>query len=199
MILSILICTIDSRKDKFNNLFDFIWKQSVVSETTSRFVEVLFESDNKEISVGAKRQKLLERAQGEFIVFVDDDDFISERYVSSILEATRSKPDCIGFLIKCNMEGVEKTAITSNRYERWMDGQDGFDFNRTIYHKSPVRRSIALQIGFKDLRYAEDADYSKRLKESGLLIHEEFIDEVLYHYNYNYEDANIKYGFNKDR
>lgn len=194
MILSILICTIDSRKEKFDKLFDFIWKQRVVNETTSRFVEVLFESDNKEISVGAKRQKLLERAQGEFIVFVDDDDFVSENYVKSILRATRSKPDCIGFLIKCNMEGVEKTAITSNRYEKWMDGQDGFDYNRTIYHKSPVRRSIALQIGFNDLRYAEDADYSKRLKESGLLVHEEFIDEVLYHYNYTYEDGNTKFG-----
>ncbi len=198
MILSILICTIDSRKEQFDKLFDFVNKQRLVNDTVARFVEILFECDNKEMSIGAKRQKLLERATGEFVVFIDDDDFVSERYVSSILKATRSKPDCIGFLIECDMQGKIETAITSNRYDKWTEGQDGFTHNRTIYHKSPIRRTIALQIGFKNIRYSEDSDFSKRLKDSGLLVHEEFVNDVMYYYRYREEDYHTKYGFDKN-
>lgn len=158
--------------------------------------EILYECDNKEMSVGAKRQKLLERASGDFVAFVDSDDWVSPDYVFNILfNATRSHDiDCIGFLISCDMEGVHQNAIASNRYYDWCENKDGYRYVRTIYHKTPVRREHALKIGYKDMRFAEDYDFSKRLKQSGLLKKEAFINQPMYFYRYKYQDPKIKYG-----
>lgn len=202
MILSILICTIDSRVDKFISLYEKVLYQKVL--WNSRHiglkkwnVECLFEKDNKQISVGAKRQKLLERARGDYVVFIDDDDDVSNNYIKEICHAILDddkKPDSIGFKIQCNISGTKETAIASNKYADWCENKDGYKYCRTPYHKTPVRRKIALKIGYKDLRYAEDYDYSKRLKESGLIKKETVIKKTMYYYNFEYEDPKTKYG-----
>lgn len=187
--LSILICTVVGREEKFDKLYNELFLQS------NNEVEILFEKDNKQISVGAKRQKLLERATGKFIVFIDDDDWISENYIKNILNVINSEYnlDCIGFKIECKgTKGV--TAAASNKYSVWADNYDGYDYVRTIYHKNPVRRTHAALVGFKDMRFGEDHDYSVRLKASGFLQNEIFIDEVMYYYNFTYENPETKYG-----
>lgn len=187
MKLSILIGTIESRSEQFSSLLMYLNNQK------TKDVEILSLCDNKEISIGAKRQHLLEMAKGDYVSFIDDDDWCSHNYVSNILEAIKTKPDCIGFLINCKgTPGV--TASASNKWDAWGDKVGGFDYVRTIYHKNPVKRSIALQIGYKDLRFAEDHDYSLRLKQSGLLKTEEFINEVMYEYRFKFEDPKTKYG-----
>lgn len=192
MKLSILICTIEGREDKFETLLTSIKKQMLLDYVGK--VELLKKIDNKEISVGEKRQYLLNRAEGDYIVYIDDDDAVADDYISSILKAIEQNPDCIGFKIECNMEGTKHKAIASNIYDDWCENIDGFKYCRTIYHKTPVKREIALQIGFKDMRFGEDYDYSKRLKQSKLLKTEVFIDKYLYFYNYKYENPNTKYG-----
>lgn len=187
MKLSILIATIESRKDLYNNLLMHINNQKTDD------VEIISACDNKEISIGAKRQALLRMAAGDYVSFVDDDDMISSNYIKNILKAIETNPDCIGFLINCSgTSGV--TASASNQWLTWGDKVGGFDYVRTIYHKNPIKRSIALQVGYKDLRFAEDHDYSLRLKQSGLLKSEEFINEVMYEYRFKYEDPKTKYG-----
>ncbi len=68
-------------------------------------VEILSIEDNKEISIGAKRQKLLERAIGDYIVFFDSDDLPFNLYTSKILQALESSPDCVGFKIHMTTNG----------------------------------------------------------------------------------------------
>ena len=96
MLLSILIATTLDRKEMFSTLYAEFFRQ-----VACKPVEVLFEEDNKEISIGAKRQRLLERATGEYIVFFDSDDFPCPTYVNDILlalspEHGKEKPDCVG-------------------------------------------------------------------------------------------------------
>lgn len=195
MILSILICTIESRKAKFDLLFSKLTEQKNRIMLGVDACEIIFECDNKEISIGQKRQSLLNRSKGVWVVFIDDDDEISESYISKILnELVINQPDSIGFKIECDIEGKKETAIASNKYSDWCDNKDGFRYCRTPYHKTPIKRNIALQIGYKDMRFGEDYDYSKRLKESRLIKNESQIDEVMYYYNYKYEDPATKYG-----
>src|SRR5690606_28377306 len=99
-VLSILIATTRDRREMFKLLFFEFHKQS-----QDKPVEVLYEEDNKEISIGAKRQKLLERAKGDYIVFFDSDDWPMPYYVDYILEALERKPDCVGFLIHMTTNG----------------------------------------------------------------------------------------------
>lgn len=195
MKLSICIATLESRKHYFENITNHLRSQ-ILEYNQQNEVEIIFERDNKEVSVGVKRQKMIERAKGNYVVHIDDDDTVPYFYTTKILKAIEENPDCIGFKVLChNLPG--RMASVSNKYDKWESNKDGFDYVRTIHHLTPVKREIALKIGYKDIRCGEDADYSLRLKQSGLLKSEVFIDEVMYEYLYVPQNSNIKYGITK--
>lgn len=202
MKLSILICTIVGREHLFGMLYHRIKSQGRFNDTINGCVdkqlgvEILFDKDNKEISIGAKRQRLLERATGKLVSYVDDDDLLANKYIYNILKATREDPklDCIGFLIDCDMDGRHKRAIASLLYKQNQDNAYGYDYVRTIYHKTPVLREHALKIGFKDMRFGEDFEYASRLNKSGLLKREVFVNDNMYFYRYRTEPHGFKYG-----
>lgn len=186
-ILSVLMCTIETRRVEFGLLYNHIKAQKTPQ------VEILFKRDNKEISIGAKRQQLLEQAKGKYVCFVDDDDWVPDYYIKEILKAAKKNPDCIGFKIGCSINGIPKTAISSLKYKAWLNGVDGFDYVRSIYHKTPVKRTIALKAGFPNMRFSEDAAYSKALLP--YLKTETFINKTMYFYIYKTEPQNqSRYG-----
>jgi len=188
--LTICIPSVTERHSVFTELFNHISKQVVNNKSE---VEILCDIDNKEVSIGAKRQRMLQKALGKYITMVDDDDFVADDYVEKILKATESNPDFIGFEIECS--GIAgKTESVSNSWNDWGEKVGGFDYVRTPYHKSPIKTEIARQIGFKDMRYAEDYDFSKRLKQSSLIQNEVFIQKVMYFYRFKDEPHNKKYG-----
>lgn len=185
--LSILICTIPERK----HLFDVLYKK-VNSQAINKSVQIIYDDAPKgAITIGGKRNKLLNKSIAEYVVFIDDDDDIAIDYIDRILNAINKQTDCIGFKVMCDMEGKKETAAISMKYD-WSDNIDGFRYVRSIYHKTPVKRSIALQAMFPDISYAEDYEYSMRLKP--LLKSEIFIDKFLYIYQYKYENPKTKYG-----
>lgn len=186
--LSICLPTVQNRAPTFA-----ILHAEVLRQTAGKPVELVVACDNKEISIGKKRQQLLERATGDYVAFIDDDDWVSTDYVDRILAAVASKPDCVGFEIECRFNGgPPQSAATSIRYPRWADNQDGYRFVRSIYHKSAVRRDLALKAGFPDLRYGEDRVYSGAVMK--LVKTEVFVPHVLYKYLFHHENFNKKYG-----
>lgn len=189
MKLSILICTIPERINKFNTLFKKLNLQSF-----NLSVEVLYDdSPRKTKTIGGKRNDLIGRSVGEYIVFIDDDDDVSDDYTYMILDAIEKKPDCIGFQIECDIEGKKCLAASSIRYD-WKENVEGYKYVRSIYHKTPVKREISLKCMFPDKSFGEDYEYSMRLKQ--YLKSEIFIPKVLYYYNFKYENPKIKYGIN---
>lgn len=191
--LSILLCTVISRADLFAKLH-----AHVLAQASGKPVEVLVACDNKEISIGKKRQNLLEQATGDYIAFIDDDDWVSDHYVDKILAALETSPDCVGFLITCTTNGKDpRSAITSMRYREWGERIDGYAHVRSPYQKTPIRREIALKVGFPDLRYAEDRVYSRGV--TALIKTEAFVNEVLYFYRYRKEPFSLKYGIKAGR
>lgn len=134
-------------------------------------------------TTGEKRNRLLEKAKGDFIVFIDDDDEVSDDYVESIIQAIDSNPniDCIGMKGKITFDGAnEKKWIISTSCGGWYE-KDNMYF-RTPNHISPVRRQIALKVKFPKIMIGEDYEYSM-----GILPHlkrEVLIDKELYHYKY---------------
>lgn len=191
MKLSVLICTIPERKHLFNKLINELQRQII--ECNGGVQIVSDDRERKQVSVGLKRNDLLKKSIGDYVCFIDDDDFIPSYYIDEILKAIDSKPDCVGFKIECDMEGKKESACSSNKYN-WGENIDGFKYVRSIYHKSPIRRELAISAGFKDMRYAEDYDFSMRLRNSGLLQKEVYINKVMYYYNYKFENPKIKYG-----
>jgi len=140
----------------FSKLYAELQRQSSGLE-----VEVLYEEDNKQISVGAKRQKLLERAMGKYVCYFDSDDWPFSYYVKMIVDALETGPDCVGFLIHMTTNNLNpQVCCHSLRYPVWKNKVDGYDYVRNVTHFNPVLRELALKVGFKDMRYGEDKIYS---------------------------------------
>lgn len=193
MKLSILIATVNGREWDFMNLVsDF--KEQIKANKLHGDVEIVTKKDNKEISIGSKRQLLLEEAKGDFIVFFDDDDKPYDTYLTKIMEAIKSNPDCVGMLIHMTTNNQNpKTCCHSLKYKLWMDNVDGYNYVRNVTHFNPVKRELALIAGFNDMRFGEDKDYSDRL--TSLCKTEVFINEKIFHYRYKTnEQHNKKYG-----
>jgi transcriptional regulator CtsR len=85
--LSILICSVenDERQESLNKLIHELNNQ-ICSNYAENIVEILVEKDNGTMSVGTKRNVLIDKANGEYICFIDDDDFIAENYLNLILQ-----------------------------------------------------------------------------------------------------------------
>lgn len=186
VVLSILICSLHKRFGMLGALLRNLDYQ-ISQANAAELVEVLVNVDGGEKSTGKKRDELLRQAKGRMICFHDDDDLPSDSYIYEILEAAKSDPDAIGFegIMTTNGADIKRWFISKELEYRSCRDEKGNEFyERYNNHLSPVRRSIALQIGFKDQYTFEDFDYAKRLHDSGLIQTEIMIHKPLYHYRF---------------
>jgi glycosyltransferase involved in cell wall biosynthesis len=180
-----MIPSLRKREILLRELLDSIYSQ----QTTG--VEVLVDIDDGQDSVGKKRNRLLSKASGEYVSFVDDDDRLSSRYVERILNAISTAPDVIGITGIITTDGMNpKKFIHSLAYKQW--SEDSQAYYRNPNHLNPVKRTLALQVGFLDINCGEDADYSKRLLP--LLKTEVFIPENLYYYQFSKKNTETQKG-----
>lgn len=167
----------------------------LTKQSFGKSVEILYEEDNKQMPIGTKRQKLLERAQGEYIVFFDSDDEPMPYYIDEILKALETKPDCLGFIINMTTNGGKpETCIHSLKYPNWYS-QPPIHY-RNVTHFNCAKREIALKAGFGSERFGEDLAYANRL--TPLCKTEVFVEKPIFHYKFtNHEKHSIKYGISK--
>jgi len=182
MILSILICHLAGRAAELVELLDVLQPQvSAYGDA----VEIIIETDIGQATIGAKRNRLLDKAQGEYVAFVDDDDLVSEDYVERILAALEHRPACVGIegvYTQGRQRGRPRRFVHSIRYDRWYSEGTGDAevFYRPPNHLNPVARDLAATVRFADRSHGEDHDYSMRLRP--LLQSEQFVEGPMYFY-----------------
>lgn len=164
-------------------------------------VEILSIRDNKEMSIGEKRELLYRQAAGDYSWQIDDDDSISDNAIKLILEAIKQNPDCITFEEYCLMNGVEYKSNHSLAYAKWEgDGsaelEDGFHFHRTPFMKSVIKTEIAKLVPVPHCRFGEDNMWADELQKH--LKTEIHIPSQLYRYIHTSSDFNERYGFDKE-
>ncbi len=180
VLLSILICTIPEREESFNDLLDILYRQSKAS------VQILTDNSPKELkSIGKKRNDLVERADGKYFCFIDDDDTVSNNYVAQILEGCKKDVDCVSLrgIITWNFDRPELFEH-SIKYNAYATTLNDIKYERFPNHLNAIRSKIGKQFRFPDNNFGEDTDWATQIYNSGLLKTEHFIDNVLYHYNY---------------
>lgn len=155
-------------------------------------VEILIACDNKECTIGEKRQWLYEKASGMYSWQIDDDDLVTKDAVKLIRTALKEQPDCVTFQEKCIIDGVEKRSNHSLKYADWWENMDGFDYVRTPFFKSVIKTEIARSVPVPHMRFGEDHAWSRLIKP--LLKTEVHIDEEIYHYIHNSSNHNERYG-----
>ena len=187
MKLSVLICSLESRTSLLLKL-----EQHLKYQIGGRWeqVEVLTYVDNKEHSTGFKRQWLLNKAIGDYVVFIDDDDWVYDCYIDEMLLACESGADCFAINGIMTTDGHHETKWYLSKDFKNEDRREG---NKTVYyrhtnHITGVKRSIALAAGFPDKSNAEDKHYSDRLH----LRTEYKIEKPMYHYQFSAHNKSYK-------
>jgi hypothetical protein len=182
-LLSILTPTLPERRESLCRLADVLRPQIQAAEGA---VAVLTLEDCGERPTGEKRQRLLEQARTPYVAFVDDDDLVSSDYVPRILDALADGPDVVGFRLRRFVDGaLEGYAVHSLSAGRWHTerGEGLTLYERTPNHLNPIRRELALSVGYRPMSVGEDADYSNRLYAlHGKTMREAFVDAYLYDY-----------------
>lgn len=174
MKLSILICHLPERARELGLLLDSLQRQ------TSLCVEILTDDAPRGEPVGRKRNRLIDKAKGEYLCFIDDDDEVSGDYISSILSAIRKNPDCVGIEGIIQAQGKNMIFRHSIEFAGWYTGADAY--YRTPNHLNPIRSDIVKRVRFRDdLSFGEDQDFSYRIKP--FLKTEEYIDRPIYFYH----------------
>ena len=178
MTFQILIPTMPGREAMLFALLQVLEPQLKKHKAASYFI------DAGAGSIGAKRQRMIEKATADYIAFVDDDDMVSADYLDRIMPCLQSRPDCVGITMHVTMDGrdwdpspIFRHSLQFKENHQW-HGQD-----RTPHHLCPLKRTIAIESRFPDLMWGEDFSFALGLL-SRLHIEEWSGDEAIYFYNY---------------
>ena len=179
--LSVLLCGVPSRIQRG------LAKKIILKldeQAKGKPVEIIYLLDNKKRTIGQKRNDLLGLAQGENVVFIDDDDDIVDVYIDSLLEGIKLGADVVVFDVEISIQnGAYKKVIYDAAFPYDRDYKD--HYQRLPNHLMCVKREIALKVGFPEKSFGEDSDYAKRLRKH--IKRQARIDKTLYYYNFSYQ------------
>lgn len=192
MKLSILVCSVIGRRNTF--------LPSILESLNSQIegvsdVELLVLIDNKTRMLGIKRNDLVFMAQGDYVVFVDDDDKISPDYVSSLLSAIDKAKgaDVITFKVNVSLNGESfKPCYYSKDFVQ--DFNEADRYCRLPNHIMCIKKDLCINTPYEPILYGEDSAFSKDLKPK--LTSEYFIDKFLYEYHYNLQTTETQQHLN---
>ena len=149
-------------------------------------VEIVTLEDDGTLMVGAKRNRLMDMAKGEYLCFFDDDDEPFGGYLRRILEALESRPDVVGITIFWTDQIFDavRLLVRSLDYQKfhWLVKNDAVTCGRPA-HLNPTRSSIAKTVRFNENVIAgEDAEWSAAVAcKLKTCVN---IDEPIYWYNF---------------
>lgn len=184
MKLSILICSHFNRRELLKRMVACLESQK------TNEVEILTIQNNDAMMRGRDRNALLDKAAGEYCVFVDDDDVVSDDYVSTILAALKSEPDICSItgIVTSLMDNKRRRFVLALRYDTLFSLPSNQHKENTYYrfssHLCPIRTELARKIKFPLNMFHEDNGYSDRLKKftSANNLKENYIDKPIYYY-----------------
>lgn len=161
-ILSILIPTIPSRVSMFAELYHELNKQATYMNTfhyTLGSIEILVDGSaaflDGGLSIGKKRQALVERATGKYLCFVDDDETVAPNYIETLVRLCQENSDVVTFRNISKLDGYWCLIDMSIHYEN----EEATPINtvrRRPWHICPVKSMLAKSFQFDDVNYGED-------------------------------------------
>ena len=180
--LSILIPTTPDREPLFQELMAALDRQIGDRED----IQILVAYDNKEKTIGAKRNELLQEAKGEYVCFIDSDDMVSPHYIEILMAGIDMEVDCVSLRGVMTTNGknpeVFEHSIKYKKYET-VEGA-GIKYLRYPNHLNCIRASIAKQFSFPEKNHGEDYLWAKKIHESGLIRSEFYAENIIYYYQY---------------
>ena len=191
ILLSILIPSIPSR---FESHLLPLWKELQRQCSESMYgsrVEILTLTDNKQRSIGAKRQALLNLAQGKYIAFLDDDDVPSPNYIDRAVSIQMmGLINVITFNQHVSING-EMYPLTFKLGHEVNEEPNKEGFTRPPWHVCFWRRDIVQHCTFPNINYGEDWAWAEQANKCAKTSYH--IDEFMMTYVY---DDNVTEAIN---
>lgn len=177
MLLSILTPTQHKNFNYLNRLQNIILPQI---EKYPGQIEHIY--DYSIDPTGTKRNELLSRARGKYVVSIDDDDIISTTYIQDIMQAIEQGPDVITFCGWMTTDGVSRVDFVIKLGEAYEER--GGKYYRFPNHLAVMRRDLVKDFKFLPVTQGEDYAWALDIHNAGVLKTEVHIDRELYHYDF---------------
>ena len=184
--VTFLIPTIAGREQSLQNLMSSIHEKMARLAPNIRY-KINLAFDNREMSIGLKRQNLLQAAEGRYSAFIDDDDDITDAYVEDLVQTIQGSYPVMR--LRGRIDPYTFTHSLENKLNAPMARDDVF--LRPPNHLNPMLTDVAKLIHFKDATRGEDLDWTIRLARSGFLTHEYRSDDSRIHYIYKMGDRTV--------
>ena len=180
-LFSILILGVPDRINDLSNLINKLEKQ-INDNNLKEQVEILALIDNKNRTVGNKRQSLLDISEGKFVAYIDDDDSVSDNYILEITNAITSNPhvDVVSFNQMTHINNDVPTIVYFGLQYQNTEYYPGVPVYRKPFHMCAWNASLAKRVKFKDISLTEDWVWIEELCKQAKT--ETHIDQVLHHY-----------------
>jgi len=195
--LSILVATIPNR---LNNYYLILMNNLIEQVKPYDDVELISFFDNKKRTIGKKRNDMVKAAQGEYIVFIDDDDRISPDYVKEIMTALYENPntDCVVFdVISSTNGGIPVFSKYGIEYNfGYVQIENRLEWRSLPTHIMVYKSEISKKYGFDDVSSVEDTNFIihafRDIKEQTR------INKILYFYDANYATTSECMGLSEE-
>ncbi len=148
-------------------------------------VEIIVNIDARDITLGAKENRLLRSARGKYVVFVDDDDAVRPNYLEKIFEGIEKDVDIVQIQTDYYVNDDWMALITFKLEQApfWWQSASSTLYLRSCAKFCPHKRDIALQVMFEDINSIEDQNYARGLDK--LCKTEHLIDTPVYEYRFD--------------
>ena len=178
---SILIPAITERLNQLRTLCEELENQIAASKQDVEIVSVV---DNRKVSVGRKRQSVLDASHGHFVAFVDDDDWIMPNYVERITSAIMANKD-LSVVTFNNISYINQNppAIVEMRLGNPNEPYRVGGFKRAAWHVCAWNVNVAKHCRFPDHSYGEDWAWAEQC--NALAKTEHHIPEILHVYRHD--------------
>lgn len=189
ILLSILIPTIPERHKRFTKLYNELMRQKTEFDTTHDTIgelQVIVNSDKRfldgGLSIGKKRQALVQEAEGKYLCFLDDDEHVPPNYVEVLMRLCHKGQDV------CTFQAIAKMkyfwALVDMRLSYKVNDQinPNYPARRPPWHCCPVKSVYAKMFEFPDLNNAEDFVWMEKVLSC--CTSEAHTDAVLFQYNH---------------
>lgn len=161
-LISCLCVTCPARANWLPWLHHQVEKQTILSEL------ILISGDD---SIGAKRQRAIRQAKGEYIAWFDDDDWSSHRRLSDGVKLLEANPwaSCVGNWRSWMVSARDLARGDVLCRARAFQSHEGVIFNGAVYRRALVPKH------FEDISQREDTFWQAELHNGsdGFLVYEQ--------------------------
>lgn len=168
---------------------DFMGNIEILTDDSKKFLD-------GGLSIGKKREALVQRASGKYVCFLDSDDNVPSNYIESLARLCIQNKDVCTFRALCKLKEYWCLVDMSLNFEFNEQTTDHHDVRRKPWHICPVRAEYAKAELFSDINHNEDFDWFNRVLK--YCTFEAKSNQILYEYrhgDHSEADKILKQGY----